>query len=453
MENDLKKFTEDFFKNLKCSVRLDNSLLHVDKVPQEFENLFGKKSPYIISFDQSHLNAEIVSKGSFMLKAMNSYLENRAKTSIIKLDFERDYKIEFQHYLKLKNSEIFRIDKKVKFKPIIRFTFSTNFQYLNEREQLINDLILEELKIIYFNLEKYKYSEGKESDLSEIDLKSPYAIAKEELKNILKNRILETKELLNKKLEKETYRIKEHYSQQRQEIAQNLKKLEEQKRTLQIEMKKSINKEIQEKIYQIDQNIVLLKDPQKEKQLSIEEQFFINDETHKLSLNIDNKLLNTTIIYYPIFNFSIFLKNADAGRQIEIMFNPMQDSITPIKCETCDRVINEILLCSSGHILCNNCYTGCSECGRGLCKKCIKKECEICSRRLCKRCAKSCSSCLKPICKSHSKTDFITGKDACVNCLKPCSVCNQFTNQRNLKSNLGRLVCQKCLRLSILKKK
>jgi len=46
----IEKFVVEFFKNLKCCVSRDRDVLVVENVPKGFEDLFGKVSPYRLSF-------------------------------------------------------------------------------------------------------------------------------------------------------------------------------------------------------------------------------------------------------------------------------------------------------------------------------------------------------------------------------------------------------------------
>ena len=424
MENkdELKKFTEAFFNNLKCNLIWKSDILEVSNVPSAFEEFFGKKAPYFISFDQSMENVELVSKGSFLLKTMIKYLGDRAQTTLIKLDFERDYKNEIEHYFNFRGCEIYRFDKKTNYNSLLRFTFTTTLQYLNEREQLTNDVYVQNNQVIPFIIEKHKYVQGMKNEVPDVDVRIAYVQSKEYLKQLIAPHILETQEILKTKLEKETQRIQEHYTHQRREIEVSVQRLIDQKKNVLKEFPEDSN-DLKQKLLRIDEQIVNLRNPNKEKELLDEEQFFIQDELHKLSLGVDNKLMNTAIIYYPIFTFSLTLKNVHAARQLDLTYDPLNDTLTPVQCEACKRELRELMICSSGHVVCSNCDRPCAECGRELCSQCMKRTCDTCARRLCKRCGQQCSQCLQVSCKSH------------------------FENTK------GRSICQKCARLDALGKR
>lgn len=451
------KFVEAFFKNLKAELNWNSQILTITNVPESFESFLGKKAPYNLVFQPGiDPNAELMAKGSFLLKAMTSYLENKGQTTLIKLDFDRDYKEEFKRYLKLKNSEIYSLNKSPKYQKIIRFSFLTTLQYLNEKEQLMNSIYTHEGKVIQFNLDKYKQLEGNKGDLDKMEIKLEYELAKEELKKMLQEKIRETSLMLSKKLNKERERIKEHYQNEMKEIELSQLKNQEQIANLEKQIPKSDDQEkivILNKIEKIKENLNSIQSSEKKSKIEQEEKFFINDELHKHTLDVNNKLLNTTIIYYPIFNFTLFFKSSDSARQLELVYDPLQDKLDkPITCDTCNREIIEITLCSSGHINCTNCTEKCNSCHKLICKKCMKKECQFCSRNLCKNCSDKCSICWKLVCKSHLKTNYATGNIACINCLQRCSQCNEFSDSKHIiKKENGNSICTKCSRLNSLK--
>lgn len=460
MENSLeiKEFVQAFFNNLKAEMSWEGQTLVINKVPASFEDFLGKKAPYTLVFEAGvDTNAELMTKGSFLLKAMTSYLENKGQTTLIKLDFDRDYKEEFKKYLKLKNSEIYSINKVPVYQNIVRFSFLTVLQYLNEKEQLMNTIYTQNGEVISFNLEKYKQLEGKKEELTKKEIKADYETAKEELKKILQNKIKETSVMLSKKLSKERKRITDHYHTQLTEIESSISKYKEQIINLEKQALKIDNTEKQAvltKIEKLKETIKVIEQSGKKDKIDQEEKFFINDEIHKHSLDVNNKLMNMTIIYYPVFNFTLFFKNADSARQLELVYDPLQDKLNkPITCDACSREITEISLCSSGHLNCTNCIEKCNSCYKLLCKKCTKKECQFCSRDLCRNCSDKCSICFKLVCKSHLRNNYATGNPACVNCLQKCSLCNEFSDNNHIKKNtLGENICTKCLRLNSLKK-
>ena len=455
---EIQKFTEAFFNNLKCKLSWENESLRITEIPADFEEMYGKKGPYLFTFTPgTHTSAELISKGNTLLKAMTSYLETRGQTTLISLNFDRDYKEEFQRYLKLRECSLYNITKRVENQYILRFTFMTAFQYLNEREQLMNDVYVKEGKIIQFILEKYKAEEGKKEDLQKREMKADFEVAKEELKILLRRKSEETGTMLKKRLDKEIERIKEHYKNQTRELQTQREKINEQSANIQ----KQLLKENEQEKISLTLKLEKLKETAQElnksdhfEKLKNEEAFFLNDENHKHALNINNKLMNTTIIYYPVFTFTLMLKGTQSARQIELTYNPLEDTLTPIACETCKRAITEIYLCSSGHIVCQNCADKCRSCHQLLCARCMHKECTTCSIKLCKKCAIKCNKCLKYTCPAHMKEDYLTKKEYCAHCLVKCDACNKHTlTQYTRKTDGGNILCNTCAVRSSLKEK
>ncbi len=256
---ELKSFVEGFFRNMGAQIVDNNGLLVVSNISRDFELLAGKKGPYRMSFDRAEENAEFVTKGSTLLNSIMSYMGERGQTTLIKLDFERDYKTEFKHYLSLKNSVIQDFTKNAEFRSFPRFSVVTTLQYLNEKEQITNNICLENGKVKDFSLEKYKYQEGKKNEVSTIKLKEDYEAAKVELKKLIKNRVEDTANNLSDKLNREIERVRRHYTKQRGEFEQMVLKLKEQIKNLEIQLKKAKIEElnqIQTKIARINESIL-----------------------------------------------------------------------------------------------------------------------------------------------------------------------------------------------------
>lgn len=435
-------FVENFFKSIGCEIDKKKEFIEIKNVNNEFEKIYGKKAPY------KFFISEIENKkaDNFLFRAISLYLENIGQTSLIKLNFDRDYKKEFEHYLKLKNCEIYNVSKKVNYKTIVRFTFKTTLQYLNERDSLVNSIYVKDGGIIYFDIDKYSQIEGKKEEISKMDFKKELDLAKSNLKSLTENKINEIASYLEKRLEKEKERINEHFCSQKNEIDLKIKRLKE---NLQILERQNKNEQNEQKISKFKKEIYELENSEILKKIEEEKIFFLNDENSKHSLNVANKLINTTIIYYPCFEFNLFLKSKDASRQININFEPVEDKISDIMCENCKREIKEIYLCSSGHINCNNCLGICKGCSKLVCASCIMKECDYCGRKLCKNCISKCSNCLKPVCQIHLRENYANQKECCPNCLKQCPICLKFALKNSFKMNSeGKQICEKCIRLS-----
>jgi hypothetical protein len=145
---------------------------------------------------------------------------------------------------------------------------------------------------------------------------------------------------------------------------------------------------------------------------------------HKHTLSIENKIINTTVIYYPVFKFNLFIKGDGSPRYLEMTYNPLTKELNKIVCETCGKEIKEINLCSSGHITCNECLSKCGECHRKFCDKCLKRSCSVCGKLLCKDCSITCLTCGSYVCKNHLMKDCVSGEERCKNCLRACLRCH-----------------------------
>lgn len=468
MENQIKNFTINFFKNLGSQIQEKQDTLLVTSIPEKFEKFFGKQGPYTLVFDLSKsANGELVAKGSYMLKAMKSFLENSGSTTLLKMNFNIYPEKEIQKHIKLKNCEINKLTKKFKNKFFTRFTFQTNLQYLNKKETLINHIFVHEGEVIDGDLNDYDVSEGNKKDLIVEGVKEDYEIAKADLQEKLQPKIKEISEVLETQLEKELSRIKAHYqnrilesTEAIQTNAEKIKYLQEQKAKLirrpssaststnanapREDLEREGNK-FDERIQRHQTIIENIKKDGKLKDFEEKEKFEIQSEKSKHNIDIRNKLINTTIIYYPIFTFDIFLKKDKTGRIVEISYNPLTHEFSEFFCESCNSKINKLSLCSSGHIACENCLSNCGNCGKEFCKKCITKTCNICGKEICKDCTITCFSCGKTVCKSHAQVDSLSGKTYCKNCLKYCPKCFQNKDPKYFKTSSDNTqICAQC---------
>src|SRR3989344_6559798 len=84
---ELKEFTASFFKNLGAKTTWQGNTLQVEKIPHDFEDFFGKRSPYKLVFDRGEETneTELIAKGSFLLKAIALYLEKKGQTTLLKM--------------------------------------------------------------------------------------------------------------------------------------------------------------------------------------------------------------------------------------------------------------------------------------------------------------------------------------------------------------------------------
>jgi len=447
MDN-IKDFTASFFQNLNCCVEWKEEILHISRVPKDFEEFSEKKSPYSLIFDKKNEkpDAELISSGSFLLKKIRDYLESKSGVTLIKIDFQLENK-EIEKKLNLKNSSVHSISKKADYKTISRFSFSTICQYLNEKENIKNTIIIKNKELTDIDLSKLPVVEGKKDEIESINVKEDYELAKEHLKDITKIRIQKIKGILSDKLESEIERINQHYGKEIKELEEELNKnllllkdIQSKKYTLDEKEKHDA------KIKKIKENSDIIKAQNQKARLEKEKQFFINDEINKHNLNISNKLSNTTVIYYPVFHVSALIKNNKTSSVVELEYNPLEKKFSEIKCNLCEKTIQKLFLCSSGHISCEDCLEKCGFCKREFCKKCIEKKCSYCRKNLCKKCIEKCKKCMQYFCREHMKKSRKTGQEICINCAEICSSCRNFFEKENILScsNCFSKFCRDC---------
>lgn len=446
----VKNFVYGFFENLKCDLKWEKEKLIVNNIPERFEKFFGKKSPYKIVFsrEENDGSCEVAVIGSYLIKAIKNYLEDSGKTTLLKINFQIDPEEEIKKHIHLKNSRVEKLVKKFTNNFFTRFTFQSNFMYLNKNEKVLNHIFVHNGEIIYGDLDEYEVSEGDSRDVSSENIKRDYNSAKEEIKRILQGKTKEISKFLEIQLEKEILRIQKHFAQIEVEGGEGLVQNMEKIKFLEGELGKNPEEDdkIKERISRIQKIVENLQEKGSPEKFDEEKDLEIASEKNKHSLNIGNKLINTTVIYYPIYTFDVFLKNEHAGRIIELSFNPLTKELNPFFCECCKEEIKEITLCSSGHISCDKCMSICADCNKQYCKDCLSRSCSVCGRDICKNCTCRCISCGQVVCKGHAKKDHITGRHHCVNCLKRCTRCHEYKDPKYFRiSPIDRMqVCGKC---------
>lgn len=441
MENNISDFVTKFFTNLGAKIVFSNGELIIQDVPKEFEKYYGKKSPYKFVFSKELLkdDFEFIDKSNYLLKNISNYLEEAGQTTLLKLEINEDFSNEMNKFILLPNSKIKKFYPKKKFNSLFRFTFHTSFQYLNENEKIINEFFVSDNKVINGNLSGYPIVEGKKTEIKVPDPKEAYLAAKEHLKLQLLEKTQELSRTLNKKLERELFRIEEHFKHEKKEyddhLSKNLQRLEQSKK-----------EEDLEKIEKQKKSLQTLKDHRDIGELDREKQRAMQIEKQKHMLNINNKLFNTTMIYYPLFCSRLILENDSTSREIEVSIDPLTRKLIPFKCETCSADIKEIFLCTTGHAICKKCAAKCESCSKIFCKKCLFRKCELCNKMLCKDCYVRCSSCGKLMCKTHTKHDELSKRTICKNCLVKCEKCGEFKDPSGFRSTGKHKICEVCFR-------
>ncbi len=444
----IKEFTLDFFKNLDCEIVNENGLFLIKKIPVDFEEYYGKKEPYNLVFNKEETGGEYIGSGSSLLKYMQDYLERKGETSLLRLAIEVEAVKEILQRIKLGNCSITQVIQKKEYNVLKRFTFSSIYQYLNEKEKIMNSIFVENGNIIEFDIGKYSVLEGRKDDVNVGEIKKDHNIAKEELKRLTLGITENIGKKIEEKLEREIDRIKNHYSKQIREkddgieaINRQLKKAEEQL----IKSGESEKNQIIEKINRLKQEIINIENSGFRDRAKKEEEFLINDEIRKHGLNISNKLINTTIVYYPTFILKAYLSNNQGKGSFEVKFNPHSHIMSFPECRACKREINEVYLCSSEHVSCRLCLMKCLCCGRDSCKFCLDKKCSFCLRDICKKCYLRCNGCGKGVCQLHAKK-IDNNQFGCFNCSTQCTGCNKIGLKKNFVNcpSCGNEACENC---------
>ncbi len=461
----LKKFSEGFFKNLKCEIHWElqsddgepcviengedvGAILVVKNVPKSFEDLFGKKAPYRISFISTD-DCDFIGKGSLLLMTIMKFLKGTGKTTLLKIDFDCEPESEINNAISFKNCEISNVVKRHKNNFFSRFTFITTFNYINKTERFVNEIYVHDGKIVNGNLNGYSVLEGRNGEASVHHLETDYCIARNALRDLLKSESGKLGNVLEKKLEMEIKRIQKHYENLLGELGGDLSETIKKVRETELSLRttdKSEAKLIRKKLDRLKKGLVKIGDDDSRNRILKEQEFTIKDVMQKYSLNIDNKLVNTTVIYYPVFSFDLFLKSDVSGRLIRMTYDPLTKTLNKLNCESCGKEITQLNLCSAGHINCDNCLEKCGECGKLFCKKCLKKSCFLCGKKSCDNCSIMCLGCGKYVCRDHIRKDCVSGEERCASCLRACLRCHGLAAEKYFgKAKDGSKVCQKCL--------
>jgi hypothetical protein len=434
MTNKLQEFFIKFFNNLGCDCKENENSLIISNIPQNFEKFSGKKSPYYLSFDSEKEGYEFISQNHYLLRAMKEFLEGRGETTLLKINIEFNPEKDLPKIIPFRNSKIKSVTKHIENNFIFKFSFGTTFRYLSEKENLITPLYVQNKQLINFD-ESLSLNEGKKREIKEVNLKEEYSYAKSKLQEFITPKIDEVSLKLNDLLKSELTRVKEHYKT-------DLKEFTNKKENLLKQIKN--NEEDLEKRKKFEKMLENLLEEKSEERLKKEEENFLDHETKKHSLSIKSKLMNTSIIYFPIYKLNLVLELGNKNLKIiELVYNSFKKNISPLHCQSCNKEINEIILCSSGHLTCRECGNKCKECGEIYCKRCVKKKCSECSIEICSQCINVCEKCKKVFCKSHIN-NFKSGRKLCKNCVQKCSKCGLTVDSEFVTDISGRMVCLKC---------
>jgi hypothetical protein len=369
---------------------------------------------------------------------MNKPLED---LHIVKLRLENFSDEDIKKRLKINNAEIDYISKKENYKTFLKFTFESTFEYLDKEEIVTNEIVTYENRIIDIELLEDNFEKGSKNEVKIPDTREGYFIAKESLKeinDIKKKEILDELEkhikIEKEKIEKKFAKYYEKYVEDLKRLNETLYEFESQGDFENAKRQKELIEELREK-YRVKGL-----EEDKERAFQIEEQ--------KHMLNVNTKLIKTTLIYYPVFLFGIYYKNTFSDKRIEVSFDLMEKDNLKLICESCGKDKGNFYLGAKAHLCCEECAVNCQACHKIYCKKCVKNECEICSKLICKECAVRCYRCSRLICKNHIKEDRVSKRVYCVDCLKQCERCGKMKDPYSFKvsKKTNAEICEECFR-------
>ncbi len=446
----IRKFVEEFFRNLKCDVREEEDIIVVDNIPKSFVDLVGRDAPYKLCFSKGEEGLDFVGKGSQMLATIVKYLEGAGKATILRIDFEVDPEVEIRKKLALRNCEIDSLTKGYKNNFFSRFSFVTSFNYLNESNRVLSEIYIHEGGVVEGDLSGYCVVDGDKLEVDSNRVKLDYEIARVRCIKLVEDKQKEIGDVLKEKVEMEIARIREHYDKQLKELGGDLNGKLEKIRDVEVGLRTCDDEErdsLRKKLERLRVGIVKNGDDEVVDKVLREREMTIGDAMQKFSLNVNRKLVNTTVIYYPVFNFNLFLKgDRESSRFVEVSYDPLTKNFSGLDCEVCAKRLDRVNLCDGGHICCEDCLDRCGECGGVFCVKCLRRSCKVCGRKLCKSCVKMCLTCGGSVCATHLRTDCVSGEERCVSCLRACLRCHGMSEEKYFGEALdGSKVCEKCL--------
>jgi hypothetical protein len=439
---DLRSLVLNFFKGMNCQIQEGNIII-IGNVPKDFEELYGRSSPYKFTFDSEQLQPEVelIIPSCNLIKTINDYLKNKANTTVLKLSPKVDLTEDLSKYLIFNNYEVLSLSKQEKFDYVFRFTFETQFQYLNEIEKIVTKVYVhEDGAIDNFQIEDYETVSGEKEDLAIKDIKNQAVTAKEKVRESLQEKINNLGEKLKESLRIETKRIEKHYSELLKETLHEIKKNN-------LKIQELINfkpENYQSKIQRLEGILEKLEEKANQDKLNKEISFQIKNEKQKHSLGISTRLLNRVVIYYSIYNLNIHFKDKNTEGRTTFEFNSLTKQIQGLNCSYCKEKLIKINFCSSGHLTCDSCLLQCGFCMSELCNACNQDECGVCKRNVCKNCKNVCEKCKKQICNDHIRNDFLKGGNICSSCSSICSKCNKSTDKKFFREINNKPVCPTC---------
>jgi hypothetical protein len=445
-----KRFVLGFFESLGSRVSWEDNVLVVENVQGKFEEAFGKKAPYRFIFDKSGSQEEMFAgKGSVVMDCILRFLKKGGKMSILRIDFADVDSEKILSRLNLKNCEVESVGRKFRNNFFTRFSFVVNFNYLNESERVVEEVFVYDGSVIEGSLDGYSVVDGDKLEVDKERVKADYEVA---LRG-LGERLAEVRERisgeLKEKMDVEVRRIEDYYDVQLREFGGDLAGRLERIRELELEIRGAEEEDKERLLVRLERlRKGLVKDGADDsvERVKRERVATIEDAKQKFSLGVSRKLVNTTVVYYPVFVFKVYLREGSSKRLVEICYDPLTGEMDGLRCESCGKVLDRINLCENGHLICDDCMGVCGECGGKFCLRCLERGCSSCGRKLCKNCLRVCRGCGKYTCLTHMRRDCVSGEERCVMCLRACMRCHGMSEERFFgEARDGSKVCEKCL--------
>lgn len=450
MEN-IREFAEQFFRKLNCEVIFSGDLLTVRNVPEKFENFVGKRGPFVFSFGEAIDGAEVLRKGCFFLNAMASYLQTSSKITLIKLEVPLDAEKEILSRFTFPNSKIAQINGSFSYETVTRFLFTTKFQHLNEKEFETVPLFVKDGRIFDIDLlQMYNFAEGNKKDIELPDFSKEYELAREVVKERVRGRIEGISKSLNEMLDNEVQRIESHYvvrikeaDDHYDELCEQVKKLEESLEKKSGEAREKLIKRIEKLKSEIESYDLM----NKKAFLDQEKERSIKEEAVKYKLNVGHQLVNTSVIYYPVFTLKVSLVSDKAKGEFVTIYDPVQKHMAAVVCPTTNQKIYKVYLDDAGVVCSGESLVECFESGKHYCSSSMTVRCNHSGRFIHPSNSGVCAVTKKHFGKSYLKEDSLSGKVVYMNLLKFCPSCGKHSLEKNFVvcPSCGAKVCLKCV--------
>src|SRR3989344_3144458 len=227
MDNPLKLFSLQFFKELGANVADSGEYLEITGVPQKFQKFYGKNEPYKLVFDKSLSNSEteLITSESYLLKMMRAYLDDSGDAVLLSLGYKIQVDSFIKENLKLLDCPLVKATVSLTHNFLFKFTFQTTYKYLNEEEKLINEIYVDDGLIINPDLTKFTVSNLNKKDIEMAELRDYYSVAKDNIKDSINKKTFSIASILEESLTKEATRINSYYEQQVKEIDESIARI------------------------------------------------------------------------------------------------------------------------------------------------------------------------------------------------------------------------------------